>query len=147
MPYKNAQFAIVVSDFNRDITSKLLEGAIQHLAEKEIATSQIKIVHVPGAVEVPLIAKRLAEQKKYDAIICLGCVIRGDTDHYQYVCAQVSEGCQQVMLQYNLPVIFGVLTTQNEAQALARVGGSEGHKGIEAAMAAIDMINVLHELN
>jgi 6,7-dimethyl-8-ribityllumazine synthase len=138
--------AIVVSDFNTEITSRLLEGALQGLKESGVPDKQIKVVHVPGAIEIPYTAKLLARSKKYSAIICLGAVIRGDTDHYDYVCQQVSFGCQQIMLEMEIPLIFGVLTTQNVEQAYARVGGLEGHKGIEAAHAALKMIEISAQL-
>lgn len=140
------KIAIVVSEFNAMITERLLTGAMDYLKENTVGLNDIYVVHVPGAVEIPLTTKFLAAQQKYQAIIALGCVIRGDTDHYQYVCDQVSQGCQQVMLQYNIPIIFGVLTTQTEAQALARVGGAEGHKGREAASAALQMLEVVQAL-
>lgn len=136
--------AIVVSVFNAEITEKLLEGAISYLREKDL--TDIKIVKVPGAIEIPLVAKLLAKKKCYEAIICLGAVIRGETDHYQYVCQQVSAGCQEVMLTSETPVIFGVLTTDNEEQAEERAGGSAGHKGREAAEAALHMIAVMKTL-
>jgi 6,7-dimethyl-8-ribityllumazine synthase len=138
--------AIIVSDFNSSITHELLNGAKAELLQSGLAANQIHVVHVPGAIEIPLIAKLLAKTKNYDAIIALGCVIRGETSHYDYVCQQVSEGCQKVMMKQEIPVIFGVLTTENEAQALARVGGAEGHKGKEAADAALKMIQLVGEL-
>lgn len=136
-------FAIVVSQFNSDITEKLLEGALLRLQQAGIENQQLTVVHVPGAVEIPLIAQLLAKSYHYSAIICLGAVIRGDTDHYDYVCQQVSTGCQRVMLEFDIPVIFGVLTTFTEEQAESRVGGKDGHKGIEAAEAALAMANVV----
>jgi 6,7-dimethyl-8-ribityllumazine synthase len=138
--------AIVVADFNSEITSKLLAGALERLTEAGFSQQQIKVVHVPGAVEIPYTAKLLARTKKYAAIICLGAVIRGDTDHYDYVCQQVSYGCQQIMLEMEIPLIFGILTTQNIEQAYARVGGVEGHKGRDAAEAALKMIEVSADL-
>lgn len=140
------QFAIVISKFNQEITDKLLAGALERFAEKGIFEKNIRIIKVPGAIEIPLIAKKLAETEQYQAIICLGAVIRGDTDHYQYVCHQVSHGCQSVMLTYNIPVIFGILTTENEKQALDRVGGSEGHKGKECADTALEMVDIMSML-
>ncbi len=143
----DARFGIVVSQFNQEITDKLLAGALNRLFELGFQQQQIDVVQVPGAVEIPLAAKLLAETKKYQAIICLGAVIRGDTDHYDYVCQQVSHGCQQVMLTLNIPIIFGVLTTFNLQQAEDRVGGIEGHKGIEAADAAIAMTHVVKQIH
>lgn len=138
--------AIVVSEFNKEITSKLLDGALLELTACHIRDTQIKIVHVPGAVEIPLAAKMLAKQKKFSAIICLGAVIRGETTHYDYVCEQVSHGIQKVMLSFEVPVIFGILTTENEAQAYERAGGIQGHKGKEAVTAALSMIELMQNL-
>ncbi|MBI5448020.1 MAG: 6,7-dimethyl-8-ribityllumazine synthase [Gammaproteobacteria bacterium] len=138
--------AIIVSEFNQKITSALLEGALSALAKASIRSDQLHVVKVPGAGEIPLIAKVLAKKNKYDAIICLGAVIRGDTDHYDYVCQQVSQGYQHVMLEFEIPLIFGVLTTHNEEQAWARLGGAEGHKGEDAAMTALSMIKLMREL-
>lgn len=140
------QYAIIVSEFNPLITDKLLEGALSRLIERGIPKEHIHISKVPGAVEIPLVAKLLAESKRFQAIICLGAVIRGETDHYDYVCDQVSRGCQSIMLDYSVPVIFGVLTTNNEEQALARVGGHEGHKGIYSADAALHMAELVAAL-
>jgi 6,7-dimethyl-8-ribityllumazine synthase len=137
------KFAIIVSEFNSEITEKLLEGALQHFTAQGFERQDITIVKVPGAIEIPLTAKLLAKTNKYNAIVCLGAVIRGDTDHYDYVCQQVSFGCLKVMLKLEIPVIFGILTTNNEEQALARVGGAEGHKGKEAAAAAITMAELV----
>lgn len=142
---RKLKFAIVVSQFNRLVTEKLLDGALTRLFELDIEESQIKTVTVPGAVEIPLIAKRLAKTKCYDAIICLGAVIRGETNHYDYVCKQVSFGCQQVALEYEIPVIFGILTTKNKKQALSRAGGDQGNKGVEAVNSAIKMIDSMRE--
>lgn len=141
------KIAIVVSQFNSNITDELLEGALSRLKELEIDATNITTIHVPGAIEIPLATQLLASNKIYDAIICLGAVIRGETNHYDYVCQQVSYGCQRVMLDFNIPVIFGVLTTDNEAQALDRIGGKEGHKGKEAADVALTMIGIVDELS
>lgn len=138
--------AIVVSEFNRDITQALQDGAIQQLLQRGVNADHILVVSVPGAVEIPLIAQRLAQSKRYAAIIALGAVIRGETTHYDYVCQQVSQGCQQVALTYDIPVIFGVLTTETEAQAWDRVGGEYGHKGTDAADAALAMYGILDQL-
>lgn len=140
------QFAIVVSEFNQEITDALLQGAMERFSKLHIHTDNIKIVKVPGAVEIPFAAQLLAHQKKYQAIICLGAVIRGETSHYDYVCEQVSQGCQRIMLDYKVPVIFGLLTTENEDQARERVGGKHGHKGKEAVDAAMMMVNVAKDL-
>src|SRR5437016_3652226 len=125
--------AIVVSVFNAEITEKLLQGTLDRLLELGTHEGHIHTIKLQGAVEIPLAAKLLAASKKYEAIICLGAVIRGDTDHYQYVCQQVSQGCQQVMLEFDLPIVFGVLTTNNLEQAQDRTDKLKYHKGIEAA--------------
>jgi 6,7-dimethyl-8-ribityllumazine synthase len=138
--------AIVVSRFNEEVTSLLLDGAVQRLKELNIPDEFITIVWVPGAVEIPLIAKQLAKSGLYETVICLGSVIRGETSHYDYVCDQVSAGCQRVALKYNLPVIFGVLTTDTDAQALARAGGPHGNKGRDAVNAAMEMVSVLRQI-
>jgi 6,7-dimethyl-8-ribityllumazine synthase len=125
------------------ITEKLLQGAKERLRELGIPDADMKICWVPGAVELPLAAQQFAQLGNCEAVICLGAVIRGETGHYEFVCQQVSYGCQRVALDYHLPVIFGVLTTENEQQALERVGGRHGHKGREAADTAMTMINLL----
>lgn len=139
--------AMVVSQFNRDITQALQEGSIERLKERSFPLEMITLVEVPGAVEIPITAKQLAKKKQYEAIIVLGAIIRGETTHYDYVCQQVSEGCQRVALDYEVPVIFGVLTTENEAQAWDRVGGEHGHKGKDAVDCAIAMREILREIN
>lgn len=141
------KIALIVSQYNSDITDALFHGAFNHLLQAGFLEKNITIIHVPGAVEISLIAQALAKSQQYLAIIALGCVIQGDTDHYDYVCEQVSNGCQRVMLDYHLPVIFGVLTTQNQQQAKERVGGKHGHKGIEAASAALTMIDLMKQLS
>lgn len=141
------KIAIIVSKFNETITDKLAEGALQRLLEKKISQNDIALFHVPGAVEIPLIAQLLAKSRDYSAIIALGAVIQGETSHYDYVCEQVSQGCQKVMLDYDVPVIFGILTTDNEEQALNRVGGLHGHKGADAADAALEMISLVKQLS
>lgn len=142
---QSLKLAIIVSQFNQPVTEKLLNGALTRLAELGIEDNHIKTVWVPGAVEIPLMAKQLAKTKRFAAIICLGAVIRGETDHYDYVCQQVSFGCQQVALEYEIPVIFGVLTTKNKEQAFARAGGERGNKGAESIDAAMTMINLMRE--
>lgn len=138
--------AIVTSQFNSSVTQLLYQGAKQRLLEHGMPIANIVEYWVPGAVEIPLIAQQLAKTKRFAAIICLGAVIRGETTHYDYVCQQVSDGCQRVALDYELPVIFGILTTESQAQAYARTGGTVGHKGREAADAALDMIMVLEQI-
>lgn len=131
--------ALVVSSFNEPITTALKEGALQRLAEYGFKANEITLIEVPGAVEIPYVAQMLAQKNEVQSIIALGAVIRGDTTHYDYVCDQVSQGCQRVMLDYTLPVIFGVLTTENEAQAWDRLGGNHGHKGKDAVDCALMM--------
>lgn len=143
---KSFPIAIIVSQFNSDITSRLLDGAIERLKQYNFASGDITVVEVPGAVEIPLTAKFLAKHNAYGAIIALGAVIRGETSHYDYVCSQVSEGCQKVMLEFDVPVIFGLLTTENEYQAYQRVGGEHGHKGKDAVDSAIAMHYILHHI-
>lgn len=138
--------AVVVSRFNENVTQLLYEGAVQRLRELDFSEEHITVVWVPGAVEIPLTAQRLARANAYEAIICLGAVIRGETNHYDYVCNQVSMGCQQVSLKNDIPIAFGILTTENEAQALDRAGGSYGNKGIEAVNCALEMVSVLRQI-
>ena len=139
--------AIIVSKFNQDITHELLQGALNRLTTTyNFKEEDITVVEVPGAVEIPLIAKLLAKKNNYGAIITLGAVIRGETTHYDYVCKLVSEGCQQISLSFDIPVIFGVLTTENEAQAWDRLGGNHGHKGADAADCALAMHSILRQL-
>ncbi len=139
-----ARIALIVSRFNPDITEKLLEGALARM--RELSLTHERIIWVPGAVEIPLMAQHLARTNHYHAIIALGAVIRGETTHYDYVCQQVSTGCQKVALDHHIPVIFGVLTTENEQQAQERVGGAYGHKGCDAVDAAYQMISLLRQL-
>lgn len=138
--------ALVVSRFNRAITQALKEGAIARLLQAGIREEDILVVEVPGAVEIPFIAQRLAMAKKAAVIIALGAVIRGETSHYDYVCEQVSNGCQRVALDYDIPVIFGLLTTENEEQAWDRLGGAHGHKGTDFADCALAMQAILQQL-
>ncbi len=138
--------AIVVSRFNEHITHRLCEGALQRLKELEIPNDNITVVWVPGAIEIPIIVKQLAESKKFPVIITLGAVVRGETGHYDFVCKQVSDGCQQIALENNIPVIFGILTTENMEQALDRAGGKHSHGGREAVDAAFEMVSVLQQL-
>ncbi len=147
-PEKTTLFpvAIVVSLFNRPITQALQDGALEALQEAGFLPEHITLIEVPGAIEIPLVAQRLAKLNKFGAILALGAVIRGDTTHYDYVCEQVSTGCQQITLAYNVPVVFGVLTTENEAQAWDRLGGSHGHKGHDAVACALSMYHVLQTL-
>jgi len=138
------KIAIAVSKFNQQITDKLLEGALNEAKQHPIETPDV--FKVPGAVELPFTAQQLASTKQYNAIVLLGCVIQGETNHYDYVCMQVSQGTQQVMLQYNLPVIFGVLTTYNQKQAIARASGAKGNKGKDALKTAVSMAKLQQKI-
>lgn len=142
----NIRVGIVVSRFNEFITGKLLSGAMDALARHDVLLEQTDTAWVPGAFEIPLVAKKMAESGKYDAVICLGAVIRGATSHYDYVCAEVSKGIAQVSLTSGVPVIFGILTTDTIEQAIERAGSKAGNKGSEAATSAIEMVNLLKQL-
>lgn len=139
--------ALVVSQFNRKITQSLQDGAVEQLIKRGFQEKDILIYEVPGAIEIPLITKRLAQQKKAQAIIALGAVIRGETSHYDLVCEAALLGCQRVSLEENIPVIFGLLTTENVEQAWDRLGGKYGHKGIDCANCAISMHSLLTKLD
>ena len=143
---RGLKFAIVVARFNEFITSKLLGGALDTLKRHETAEEDIDVAWVPGAFEIPLIAKKLAATNKYDAIICLGAVIRGSTTHYDYVCNEVSKGVAQVGLTTGVPAIFGVVTTENIEQAIERAGTKAGNKGSDAAISAMEMANLIKNL-
>ena len=140
------KFALVISRFNSFITAKLLDGAVDVLLRHGAEEKSISVVHVPGAFEIPVAAKRLAESKKYDAVICLGAVVRGETPHFEYVSAEVSKGVAQVAQESHVPVTFGVLTCDSSDQALERSGGKAGNKGADAALSAIEMVNLLKKL-
>ena len=140
------RFAIVVSRFNEFISGKLLEGARDALVRHGTLPESIDVAWVPGALEIPLVAKQLAEGQDYDAVICLGAVIRGATPHFDYVASEVSKGIATVGLQTGVPVIFGVLTTENIEQAVERAGTKAGNKGFDAAVSAIEMANLLRGL-
>lgn len=139
----NEKFCIVVSRFNEFICSKLLSGAIDELKRHGVNEDNIDVVWCPGAFEIPLVAKKCAKTSRYSAIIALGAVIKGSTSHYDYVCAEVSKGVASVGLETEIPVIFGVLTTDNIEQAIERAGTKAGNKGSDAAKAAIEMVNLL----
>ena len=143
---KGLKFALVVSRFNEFISKKLLEGAQDALIRHDVTAENIDIAWVPGAFEIPLVAKKLAQSKKYDAVICLGAVIRGNTPHFDYIASEVAKGIALVGLETGIPVTFGVLTTENIEQAVERAGTKDGNKGFEAAMNAIEMANVLKSL-
>ena len=143
---KGLKVAIVASRFNEFITTKLVGGAEDCLLRHGVNADDIALAWVPGAFEIPLIAKKLADSKKYDAVICVGAVIRGATSHYDYVCAEVSKGIAQVGLQAEIPVLFGVLTTDTIEQAIERAGTKAGNKGYDCAMSALEMANLLKQL-
>ena len=140
------KFAIVVSRFNDFITAKLLDGAIDALSRHGAAEKNIEIIKVPGAFEIPLAAKKLAENKKHNAIICLGTIIRGATSHFEYVAAEATKGIAMVSLETGLPISFGILTTDTIEQAVERAGSKSGNKGWDAALVAIEMAQLLKKL-
>ena len=140
------KFAIIVSRFNDFITDKLVGGTMDALLRCGVVETDIDIVKVPGAFEIPLAAKKLAESGKFNAIICLGAVIRGSTPHFDYVAAEVSKGIAQVALESKVPVTFGVLTTDNLEQAIERAGSKSGNKGWDAAIAAMEMVNLFKQI-
>lgn len=143
---KDLKVATVVSRFNDFITGRLLEGAKDTLIRHDVNEDNIDVAFVPGAFEIPLVAKKLASSGNYDAIITLGCVIRGATSHYDYVCNEVAKGVSKVNDQTNVPVIFGILTTESIEQAVERAGTKAGNKGAEAAVSAIEMANLLKSI-
>ena len=144
---KGLKFGIVVARFNEFITSKLLSGALDTLHRHEADDADIDVAWVPGAFEIPLVAKKLAASGKYDAVICLGAVIRGSTSHYDLVCNEAAKGIAQVNLQTGVPVTFGVITTENIEQAIERAGTKAGNKGVDGAMAAMEMANLLKKID
>ena len=137
---------IVAARFNEFITSKLVGGALDGLKRHDVKEEDIDVAWVPGAFEIPLIASKMAKSKKYDAVICVGAVIRGSTSHYDYVCSEVSKGIANVSLNSDIPVMFGVLTTDNIEQAIERAGSKAGNKGYECATCAIEMVNLIRAL-
>ena len=140
---KGKKFGIIAARFNDFITEKLVSGAIDALKRSGAEDGDITLVKVPGAFEIPLVAKKMAMASRYDAIICLGAVIRGATSHYDYVCSEVSKGIAAVSMDHGLPVIFGILTTESIEQAIERAGTKAGNKGFDAALAAIEMANLM----
>ena len=138
----NIKVAIVAARFNEFITSKLIGGAMDGLSRHGVQEADIHLAWVPGAFEIPLVAAKLANSGKYDAVICLGAVIRGSTSHYDYVCAEVSKGIATVSLQAQIPVLFGVLTTDTIEQAIERAGTKAGNKGYDCAMSALEMVSL-----
>ena len=143
---EDMKVGIIVARFNEFVTSKLLSGALDTLTRHEVKEENIQVAWVPGAFEIPLIASKMAESGKYDAVICLGAVIRGSTSHYDYVCSEVSKGIASVSLKSGIPVMFGVLTTENIEQAIERAGSKAGNKGSECAQGAIEMVNLIREI-
>lgn len=141
---KEIKVGIVAARFNEFITSKLLSGALDGLKRHDVPDDSIDVAWVPGAFEIPLIASKMAKSGKYNAVICLGAVIRGSTSHYDYVCNEVSKGISQVALASEIPVMFGVLTTENIEQAIERAGTKAGNKGFDCAVGAIEMVNLIH---
>lgn len=144
---KEIRVGIVVARFNEFITSKLLGGAMDGLLRHNVADDDIHVAWVPGAFEIPLVASKMAKSGKYDAVICLGAVIRGATSHYDYVCNEVSKGVASISLENDIPVMFGVLTTDNIEQAIERAGSKAGNKGYDCALGAIEMVNLLREID
>lgn len=144
---KEIRIGIVTARFNEFITSKLLSGAMDGLLRHNVAEEDIDVAWVPGAFEIPLVASKMAKSGKYDAVICLGAVIRGATSHYDYVCNEVSKGIASVSLESGIPVMFGILTTENIEQAIERAGTKAGNKGYDCALGAIEMVNLLREID
>ena len=140
------KIGIVAARFNEFIVSKLVGGALDGLKRHNIPEENVDLAWVPGAFEIPLIASKMAKSKKYDAVICLGAVIRGSTTHYDYVCSEVSKGIANVSLNSDIPVMFGVLTTENIEQAIERAGSKAGNKGYDCALGAIEMVNLIRQL-
>ena len=143
---KGVKIGIVAGRFNEFITSKLVGGAVDVLKRNDVNDEDIDIAWVPGAFEIPLITKKMAESKKYDAIITLGAVIKGSTPHFDYVCAEVSKGVAQISLQTGLPIMFGVLTTNNIEEAIERAGTKAGNKGSDVAFGALEMIDLIKNI-
>jgi 6,7-dimethyl-8-ribityllumazine synthase len=137
---------IVASRFNSFIVEKLLDGAVDGLVRHGVAEENITACWVPGAFEIPVVAQRMANSEKYDAVICVGAVIRGSTSHYDYVCSEVSKGIANVGLQTGKPILFGVVTTENIEQAIERAGSKAGNKGYDCALSAIEMVNVMRQV-
>lgn len=143
---ESMKVAIVASRFNEIIVNKLLGGALDGLVRHGVKEDNITAIWVPGAFEIPVVAKRLALSKKYDAVICVGAVIRGSTSHYEMVCNEVSKGIAQTSLETGVPVLFGVITTDNLEQAVERAGSKAGNKGYDCAVSAIEMVNLMKQI-
>lgn len=146
MVANNMKVGIVAARFNEFITSKLLGGAMDGLVRHGVNEEDVQVAWVPGAFEIPLIAAKMAKSGKYDAVICLGAVIRGSTSHYDYVCAEVSKGVAHVSLESDIPVMFGVLTTDTIEQAIERAGTKAGNKGYDCALGAVEMVNLIRQI-
>jgi 6,7-dimethyl-8-ribityllumazine synthase len=143
---RGMRIGVIVSRFNNFITAKLLDGALEGLKTHGGADDDLTVVHVPGAFEIPLVAARMAASGKFDALVCLGAVIRGDTPHFEYVCDAVTRGIGKAVWEYRMPISFGVLTTDNVQQAMERSGVKDANKGYEAALTAIEMVSVLRQI-
>jgi 6,7-dimethyl-8-ribityllumazine synthase len=141
------RFAVVVSRFNNFITERLLGGSIEALGKSGVAKADIEVVEVPGAFELPLTAKKMAAKGEYDALIAIGCVIRGETSHYDYVCSETARGLQLAQMDTGVPIIFCVLTCETQEQAIARAGGDHGNKGFDSGLAAIEMARLSQKLS
>ena len=141
-----AKIGIVAARFNEFIVSKLVGGAMDGLIRHDVKEEDVTVAWVPGAFEIPVVAKKMAKSGKYDAVICLGAVIRGATSHYDYVCNEVSKGVASVSLETEIPVLFGVVTTENIEQAIERAGTKAGNKGYDCALSAIEMINLMKQI-
>lgn len=146
MVANGAKIGIVAARFNEFIVSKLIGGAMDGLVRHDVKEDDVTLAWVPGAFEIPVVAKKMAESGKYDAVICLGAVIRGATSHYDYVCAEVSKGVATVSMQTGVPVMFGILTTDTIEQAIERAGTKAGNKGYDCALGAIEMINLMNQI-
>ena len=144
---QNIRVGIVAARFNEFITSRLLGGTMDALLRHDVSEDDVHVAWVPGAFEIPLVASKMAKSGKYDAVICLGAVIRGSTSHYDYVCNEVSKGIAAVSLESGIPVLFGVLTTENIEQAIERAGTKAGNKGYDCAVSAIEMVNLIREMD
>ena len=144
---KGFKIAIVVSRFNEFITNRLLDGALDCLQRHEADLNDLTIVYCPGAFEIPQVAQKIIQSNSYDAVICLGCVIKGDTPHFDYIAAEVTKGIAQLSLSSSIPVTLGVLTTDNLEQAIERAGSKSGNKGWDSALSAIELLNLYESLN
>lgn len=144
---ENMRVGIVAARFNEFITNKLVGGAVDGLVRHDVREEDIHVAWVPGAFEIPLVASRMARSGRYDAVICVGAVIRGSTSHYDYVCNEVSKGIASVSLETGVPVLFGVLTTENIEQAIERAGTKAGNKGYDCALSAVEMVNLLRTID